>query len=239
MIASTETLVFDHVHLSAPDQEQAVDWYIRHLGARLAATPDRVLIGDRLWILFYQADAAAPSTDSAIEAIGFSYADANAKLKQLEAAGAKVIAPVRGLPGALGAYRSGLVEDPFGVRIAVVQDPETLGFHHVRLRVPDPEAAFVWYLAAFGGERAKLKDRIDGLKYGRVWLLAEKGDGTPSAGHAIDHIAWRTTGLDVKAAALKSKGIAFTSEPRTLNERTRISFLDGPAGARIELLQRL
>jgi catechol 2,3-dioxygenase-like lactoylglutathione lyase family enzyme len=239
MIASTETLVFDHVHFSAPDPDQAVDWYVRHLGARLAATPDRVLIGDRLWMIFNQAEAATPSTGSVIEGIGFSFPDAGAKLRQLEAAGARVIAPVRSLPGALGAYRSGLVEDPLGVRVAIVQDTDTLGFHHVRLRVPEPEAAFMWYLAAFGGERARLKDRIDGLRYGRVWLLAEKGDGAPSVGRAIDHIAWRTTSLDVKVAALRTKGMAFTAEPRQLDERTRISFLEGPSGARIELLQRM
>src|SRR5579864_4400965 len=33
---------------------------------------------------------------------------------------------------------------------------------------------------------------VDALKYGDVWILAEKGEAMPSEGHAIDHIGWRT-----------------------------------------------
>jgi len=39
--------------------------------------------------------------------------------------------------------------------------------------VADPTARLNWYEGMFGGgERSKLKGRIDGLKYGNVWLLA-------------------------------------------------------------------
>lgn len=221
-------MTFDHVHLSVPDQARAVEWYVRHLGARPGATPERALLGERLWVIFYKADHAKPSGDSVIDSIGFSFAKPDAKVRELVAAGARIVSP-------------GLIEDPFGVRLAIVQDSETVGFHHVHLRVPDPDNAFVWYLDTFGGERASPDGRAGspvGLKCGLVWLLAEAGDGTPSAGHAIDHIAWRTTSLDAKAAALKAKGVVFSVEPRQFNDSTRISFIEGPAGTRIELLER-
>jgi hypothetical protein len=53
----------------------------------------------------------------------------------------------------------------------------------------------------FGGQRSKLKGRIDAVKYTDpdVWLMAQKGEGTaPSAGHTIDHISWRLADLDAQ-----------------------------------------
>jgi catechol 2,3-dioxygenase-like lactoylglutathione lyase family enzyme len=220
--------VFDHVHLSAPNQAKAVAWYIKYLGARPGATPERALLGERLWVIFYKAAYAKPSSDSVIDALGFSFPKPDLKVRELQAAGARLIAP-------------GLVEDPFGVRITIQHDPEAAGFEYVHLRVPDPDKALAWYLDTFGGEQARFGGRAGspaGLKYGQVWLLADAGGGTPSAGHAIDHIAWRTTGLDAKVAALKATGVVFSVEPRQFNDVTRISFLEGPAGTRIELLER-
>jgi lactoylglutathione lyase len=221
--------VFDHVHLCAPNQAKAVDWYSKHLGARPGATPERALLGERLWVIFYKADHARPSSDSVIDSLGFSYAKPDFKVRELQAAGARLISP-------------GVVEDPFGVRLRILHDPETAGFHDVHLRVPDPDKALAWYFDMFGGERARFDGAAGspaGLKYGQVWLLADPGGGTPSAGHAIDHIAWRTTGLNAKVAALKALGVVFSVEPHQLNDVTRISFLEGPAGTRIELLERM
>jgi catechol 2,3-dioxygenase-like lactoylglutathione lyase family enzyme len=130
------------------------------------------------------------------------------------------------------------VEDPWGVSLTILHDPDILGLHHVQLRVPDPESALAWYLEVFGGVQGTLKGRVAGVRYGSVWLLAEPGDSKPSAGRAIDHIAWRTPDLEAKAAELVSRGVAFTITPRQFNETVRISFVQGPAGTRIELLQR-
>ena len=90
----------------------------------------------------------------------------------------------------------------------------------------------------FGGQRAKLKGRADALKYGDVWILAQKGDATPSEGHAIDHIGWRTTmDLSAKATELKGKGVKFTTDPQPFRN-IHISYVEGPAAIKIELLQR-
>ena len=77
-------------------------------------------------------------------------------------------------------------------------------------------AALAWYKQKFGGDTGKLKDRIDGLTYGGVWLLVAKGEATPSDGHAIDHIGWRTPNLAAKASELKAQSVKFTTEPRPL-----------------------
>ena len=127
-----------------------------------------------------------------------------------------------------GYFKLGFIEDPWGTKIEVVQDTEQLGFHHVHLSVPDPPNVLSWYQEAFGGERAKLKGRIDALRYGGVWLLAaasaagEKPAG--SAGRAIYNLAWTVPSLDDAVAALKAKGLKVTVESRSLpTVRTRLS----------------
>jgi catechol 2,3-dioxygenase-like lactoylglutathione lyase family enzyme len=110
------------------------------------------------------------------------------------------------------------------------------------LRAPDPAAALAWYSDKFGGPIGKLKDRIDGINYGGVWLLAQKGEATPSAGHAIDHIGMRPLNVDNAVAELKKKSVKVTTEPRPLTLPSgvsmRLAFIEGPEGARIELVQR-
>jgi catechol 2,3-dioxygenase-like lactoylglutathione lyase family enzyme len=124
----------------------------------------------------------------------------------------------------------------------VVQDPDKLGLHHVHLRAPDPAATLGWYQQKFGGESGKLKDRIDGLRYGGVWILVQRGDAVPSEGHAVDHIGWRTTNLAETALHFKAQNVKFTTEPRPLRlasgTTVNFAYIEGPSGAKIELVQR-
>jgi catechol 2,3-dioxygenase-like lactoylglutathione lyase family enzyme len=242
--AQVSTLPYDHVHLNVPDQAKAVEWYAKNFGGK--PTPeaaDRLMFGTTRLIFLKNANGT-PSMGSAIDHIGFSVADLDAKMKDFEAAGVKVTQPVRDVAGL---FKLGFVEDPWGTRIEVVQDPELLGLHHIHMRAPDPDAAFAWLLAKFGGEKTKLKGRIDAVKYSApgfsdMWILMQKGDAAPSEGHAIDHIGWRAKDLDAKIAELKTMSVKVTTEPRplTLADKTTIHFayVEGPAGAKIELVQR-
>jgi catechol 2,3-dioxygenase-like lactoylglutathione lyase family enzyme len=148
--------IYDHVHFGVPDPLKAVEWYAKYMGGQPgpAGEPgDRLLFG-KIRFIFLKTDNPLPSAGSAIDHIGFSFSDLDAKMKEFEAAGIKVVTPVREVPGL---FKLGFIEDPWGAKIEVVQDPETLGFHHVHLRAPDPEATLKWYLDMFGGERTKLK----------------------------------------------------------------------------------
>src|SRR5262249_49930689 len=112
----------------------------------------------------------------------------------------------------------------------------------VHLRGPDPNASLAWYIDKFGGAIGKMKDRIDGIDYGGIWLLAAKGDATPSAGHAIDHIGFRPPHVDNAGAPLQTKNRKGTTEPRPLalpsGVSMRLAFVEGIDGVRIELVQR-
>ncbi len=125
--AQTTTLPYDHVHLAAPDQAKAVEWYQQNFGGQ--TTPegkDRLLFGKTRFI-WLKSDTAKPSGDTAISHIAFSVADR---------------AP-------------GFMEDPWGVKIEIVNDPAVRGFHHVHLRSLDPATSLAWYQARFGGERRR------------------------------------------------------------------------------------
>jgi predicted enzyme related to lactoylglutathione lyase len=243
--APVATLPYDHIHLNVPDPSAGANWYEKYFGGtRITEAPDRLMFGSTRFMFLRKADAT-PSAGSSIDHVGFSVADLDGTMKALEAAGVKVTTPARDVPGL---FKLAFVEDPWGTRIEVVQDPELLGLHHVHLRHPNPDEALGWFLSNFGGQRAQLKGRIDGVKYSApgfsdVWVLVTKGEATPSIGRAIDHIGWRSTApLTDTIAALTARGVQKTSEPRPLSlpngPSINFAYVAGPADARIELVER-
>jgi catechol 2,3-dioxygenase-like lactoylglutathione lyase family enzyme len=229
---------FHNVHIRVPDPPKAGEWYVKSLGATAGRAPQLIFFGKTL-IEFVKDEAAKPSAGSVIDHIGLSYADLDEQMKVLASNGAKIVTPVRDMPGL---FKLGFIEDPWGTKIEVVQDTEQLGFHHVHLSVPDPANVLSWYQESFGGERAKLKGRIDGLRYGGVWLLAaasaagEKPAG--STGRAIYNLAWTVPSVDEAVAALKAQGLKVTVEPRSL-PTVRYAFVEDPNGILIEFIQTL
>lgn len=234
---------FDQVHLASADPARAVAWYIEHLGAEPWPDdePFRVKSGETR-IIFLRSASAKPSLGGVADHIGWSFPDADAKMRELQAAGVKVVSPVREVPGL---YKAGMIEDPWGTRIQIVQDRETPGFHHVQLLVADPDATYQWFLTYFGGERTKLKGGLDALKYGAVWLIASKGEGGESKGRAIDHIGFGTTtrpgSLAELGAVLKAGGVTFKQEQhgiRVGSKPVQVFIIQGPSGCEIEVLER-
>ena len=243
--AQTATLPYDHIHLNVPDPAAAANWYEKHFGGtRITEAPDRLMFGSTRF-MFLRSATAKPSAGSAIDHVGFSFADLDAKMKEFEAAGIKVTTTARDVAGL---FKLAFVEDPWGTRIEVVQDPELLGLHHMHLRAPNPDEAFTWLLGTFGGQRQQLKGRLDAVRYdadgfSSMWILINKGEAEPSIGHAIDHIGWRSTkALTETMTELTAKGVVATSQPRPLTlpngPSINFAYVAGPAGARIELVER-
>jgi catechol 2,3-dioxygenase-like lactoylglutathione lyase family enzyme len=204
------TLPYDHVHLAAPDQAKAVEWYQKNFGGETSPEgKDRLFYG-KVRFIWLKSETAKPSAGTAIDHIAFSVADK---------------AP-------------GFMEDPWGVKIEIVNDPKVRGFHHVHLRSADPKASLAWYKQRFGGEATKFKG-ADALKYGDILVLIDKGDAVPSVGHALDHLGWRVTDLDKTLTDLK--GITVMQGPTELHLATatvHYSFVVDPVGTKIELVQR-
>jgi catechol 2,3-dioxygenase-like lactoylglutathione lyase family enzyme len=228
-------LAFDNFHLLTPDPAKAREWYVEHLGAAPAPTAGMAYFGKTL-VVFLKNDKAQPSAGSAIDHVAFSVADVDAKMRELETAGAKTIAAARDTPGL---YKAGFIQDPWGVQIEVLNDPEVLGLHHFHLRVRDPGTLLKWFQEMMGGERMKLKGRMDGIRYGSTWLLvADSGGETtaPSADRAIQHIAWRVPHIDEARATLISRGLK-VGDARPYQD-VRFAVLEAPSGVRVEIIER-
>ena len=230
--------LIDHLHLAAPDQAKAVEWYRTNFGAE--PTPegtDRAMLGTTR-LIFQKSDMPKSSQGSVLEMIGFSVADLDGTMKKLQAATVKVVMPAMTMQG----VRSAWVMDPWGTLIEVVQDEKKLGLHHLVLSTADPAATLAWFASTFGGKVTKAQGGLDGINYGGVWLLAKKGNSEPSAGHSIDHIGFRPANVDASVATMKTKNVKVTTEPRPLTlpsgASMRLAFIEGPGGVRIELVQR-
>jgi len=270
--AQYEAPPFDSIHLAVPEISQARDWYLKYMGGNAGETADRVAFGRwtgdhplPLQLIFEVSSDAKPSAGSVIDSIGFSFENLDAKVKELQAAGVKLVTP---LMSDGTDWKRAVVEDPWGTRIELVEDQDNLGLHHVNLRVKDPTASLAWYVRAFGGDRAMVRGR-EGIRYrdlGLFYVFASKDDTTsPSEGHSIDRIAWGPLDLDKVVNDLKTLGVKFSSDtnPRgypacnfvggNTDEGSirrlfctqpdqlphRIVYLEAPDGVKVELVQHL
>jgi catechol 2,3-dioxygenase-like lactoylglutathione lyase family enzyme len=226
---------YHHVHLTATEPLEAVKWYVKNFDGQMAkvAVFDAAGFG-KVNLLFFKAKPGfAGSVGSAVDHIGFSYKDLDAKMKQLADSGVEIVSGIQ----QEGTIRYAFAKDPWGTLIEVLHDPEIEGFHHVHLATTDPRATLQWYADAFGGEVARFAGLIPGVRYGDMWVLAKKVDATRAGtkGRSIDHLGWAFADLDAAAVELKAKGVKFESEPFAFGN-ARIAFITAPDDVRIELV---
>ena len=231
---------YHHIHLTTTDAAKAKQWYMTHMGCTDYGRANACAAGGTLLIFFEREAVDGPSVGSGVDHIGFSFRNLDAMMRSYEAAGVTIVEPMREIDGL---FKLAFVEDPWGTKIEVVEDHEWIGFHHLHLRSPDPDGTLAWYENIFGGTRDRLKGRIGGLRYGPVWLLVapHEGELAPTAGRAFDHLGWEFPDLHAAAEGIKGKGVAFTMEPtpftNPLGEEMMISFVEGPDGVNIEIVQ--
>ncbi len=241
---------YHHVHITASSPSEGVRWYSRHMECEPIADRNDAANCGGVEVVFVVQPTMGSTQGTGVNHIGFSFADLTAKMNQLEAVGVRGSgvrlqrfpdgSTLRDIPGL---FKIGFIFDPWGTRIELVEDPETLGFHHIHLSAADPEATLAWYRDTFGGEPASLKGQLDGLLFDDVWVLvSQHGEGTPATteGRAIDHIAFVVEDLDEAAAELRQMDIRFLAEPavpeggRTSAKR---AFVAGPDNVTLALVE--
>lgn len=231
-----EAAVYHHVHLRASDTPAAAQWYARHFGGTVGkvATFDSATIDHTLFIFFAARGEYEGSAGSVVDHIGFSFPDLDAKMEEFREEGVKILQE----PRQLGDFKFGFIEAPWGTKIEVMQDPETLGFHHIHVMSKDPEAALKWYRDAFGGEAKRFKGLLPANRYGDLWLIVQKTQAelAPTKDRALDHLSWGFADLDAQAVRLKELGVKFTLEPTPFGD-LKIAFVESPEGVRIELVE--
>jgi len=270
--AQYEAPPFDSIHLAVPEISSARDWYLAHMGGNVGETADRIAFGTwtgdhplPLQLIFEVNESAQPSAGSVLDSIGFSFSNLDEKVRQLQADGVKITSPITKTGDD---WKHAFVEDPWGTRLELVEDPDTLGLHHINLRVKDPDASLKWYVRAFGGDRASVYGR-EGIRYRDLtlfYVFATRDTATmPSSGHSIDRLAWGPLDLDKVVNDLKTLDVTFSSNPNPRGYPAcnfvggngdeggirrlfctqpdqlphRIVFLEAPDGVKVELVQHL
>ena len=241
---------YHHVHLTTSNATEAVKWYTRYLDCQPLSDRDDGVDCGGVQVVFESRPTLGSSQRTGIDHISFSYADLTAKMVEFESVGVRGSgvrlqrfddgSMLRELPGL---FKYGFIFDPWGTRIEMVEDADHLGFHHIHLSATDPAATLEWYQEMFGGESARLRDRLDGVRLGEIWLLASRHEGgTPAAtaGRAIDHIAFSVDNLDSATAQMRQYGIDFKQEP-AMPEGGRTSakraFIGGPDNVSLAVVE--
>jgi uncharacterized glyoxalase superfamily protein PhnB len=227
----------DHIHLGVPDQVKGVEWYHAHFGGDpMPEGPDRLMFGTTR-LNFQKTDQPKPSQGTVYQTLGFSVANLDEATKKLQAEGVKIVMQ----PMTMEGMRMAQVIDPWGTLIDVVQDPKTLGLHHVYVQSSDPAAVLAWFASQFGGTVTKY-GQVSGINYGGVWLLARRGASQPSTGSSFDHIGFRAVDTDASIVKFKTQNVKVTGEARDIvmanGAGVRIAFVESADGARVEIVQR-
>ena len=238
-----------HVHLATSNASEAVKWYVQHLACQAIDERSEAIDCGAVEIEFVVRPTQGGSQGTGVNHIGFSFADLNAKMAELEGVGVRGSgvrlqrfadgSTVRDIPGL---FEIAFIFDPWGTRIELVEDPDTLGFHHIHLSSADPGAALEWYANVFGGERTKLKGMLDGLLFDSVWLLVSKHpDGTPAPTdeRSVDHLGFVVADLDAAAAQMADKGVDLQDPmvPENARASAQRAFLSGPDGVLIAVVE--
>ena len=241
---------YHHVHITASSPSEAVRWYEQHLDCEPVADRPDAADCDGVELIFVVQPTMGSTQGTGVNHIGFSYPDLTAKMAELEAVGVRGSgvrlqrfpdgSTLRDVPGL---FKLGFIFDPWGTRIEMVEDHETLGFHHIHLSATNPAETLAWYRDVLGGEAASLKGRLDGLRFENVWLLvAEHAEGVPATteGRAIDHVGFVVSDLDAAAVEMRGAGVTFQQEPAVPeNGRSaaKRAFLVGPDNVRLAVVE--
>ena len=237
------------VYITASSPLEGVKWYVQHMKCEaIADRRDTARCGE-VELVFLVQPTRGSTQGTGVNHISFSFPDLTAKMKELEKVGVQGSgvrlqrfpdgSMIRDVPNL---FKLGFIFDPWGTRIELVEDADALGFHHVHLSAPNPTATLAWYRDRFGGKPARLKGQLDGLLFGKVWLLTSpQSEGVPASteGRAIDHLAFVVKSMDQAATDLRRQRVTFLAEPevpkggRTSNELTQLPrlFLLTPKGA--------
>ena len=252
MLASgaTSAATLDHVHLAVPSPIEAVNWYTEHLGCAPSGRQPDAAACHGIEIVFGAAPTLGGTPGTGVDHIAFSVADLEARMRELEAVGVggagvrlQRFADGSTFSDTAGPFRLGFIFDPWGTRIALVEDPENLGFHHVHLSAADPAAATAWYRDVLGGVPDRLAGQVNGLRFDDAWLLVsghEDGLPAPTEGRTLDHLGFSVADLDEAAPAMREQRVEFEAPPAVPdNGRSDAAraFIAGPDNVRVAVVE--
>ena len=125
--------------------------------------------------------------------------------------------------------------------------PLDVSFDHIHIFCSDMAATETWFTEGLGAEVAGRPESRGvpsvRLKLGgaNVYLRPAREDESltpPDSQHfGADHFGLRVADVDATVAELKRRGVFIEVEPWDFSAGSRIAFIKGPDGVRIELVQ--
>jgi len=238
---------YHHVHMRAADTLRAATWYADNMnGEQLRVAEFYGVRFERTLLLFAEttrpgADgSAAPtallnSNGTALDHLGFSFADLEAQLISLQLAGAKVIQPITKVSGL---FSYALIEDPWGQKVEVMHDPDLIGLHHAHVVSTDPGGAIHWYQQMFGGEATTFKNQpmLPAIRYGDFWLIASKSNQEPVTNMftMLDHLGFRMIDVESEMDRMANAKTKILAAARSFYWWQMLPFMPGPKQGFIE-----
>ena len=133
------------------------------------------------------------------------------------------------------------IEDPWGTRMELLEDPVYTGVNHVHMMASDADGVHEWFLEIFGGEDipARGKGQFHTILYGDLWVhISEPAEGVPAPSRfrSIDHIGFRVPSLQAFGEVLEASGYKpYMVRPNPPG--SDLMFFEGPEGIHFEITE--
>jgi catechol 2,3-dioxygenase-like lactoylglutathione lyase family enzyme len=230
-------VTFGHIHLNSADPAAAIAFWTDIIGAP-TYTRDSLnginMLG--ALILFTRSAPSGPSVGSTIDHIALHVPDIQPFIAKLAKTPYKSFQPVAGGDQLM-------IDGPDGVRIELTEDNSMyapLEFDHIHFAAKQPAEVQAWYAKVFGARPDPEAKLPSSRMPGAVLSFAPADSVAPTAGRAIDHIAFEVKDLESFCKRLAADGIKLDSPYQTMPQLKMASaFLTDPWGTRIELTEGL
>jgi catechol 2,3-dioxygenase-like lactoylglutathione lyase family enzyme len=228
-------VTFGHIHINSAGPDKTIAFWTDVMG--MSTWSRDSLKGVSTLGLLILITASAPSgssAGSAIDHIGFKVPDLQPFIGKLAKTSYKSTQP---------AGDQLMIEGPDGVRIELAEDSSMyapLQFDHIHFYSTRPNEVQAWYAKFFGARPGGDDQPNTSLISGAALSIAHADSVSPSAGRAIDHIAFEIRDLESFCKKLADDGIKFDSPYQVMPQlKLSAAFLTDPSGARIELTEGL
>jgi catechol 2,3-dioxygenase-like lactoylglutathione lyase family enzyme len=229
-------VTFGHIHLNSADPSEAIAFWTEIIGVSTWSRDSLNGVSTLgVLIVFTRSAPSGSSAGSAIDHIGFKVPDLRPFIDKLAHTSYKSFQP---------ADDQLMIEGPDGVRIELAEDSSMyapLQFDHIHFYAKRPNDVQAWYAKLFGARPGGEDQPNTRLIVGDAALSFAHADSvSPTAGRAIDHIAFEIKDLESFCKKLAADGIKFDSPYQVVPQlRLSAAFITDPSGARIELTEGL
>ena len=232
--------VFTHVHMRVSDTTEAAVWHQALLGGEVISRgPGQAVRYGNGMVMTMPADGETlPSQGGVIDHFGIAVEDVAATVALAREMGAQIRDEPRvGITASTIAF----IEDPWGTRIELLEDPVYTGVNHVHMMASDADGVHEWFLEVFGGEDipARGKGQFHTILYGDLWVQISQvpeGVAPPSRYRSLDHIGFRVPSLEEFGRVLQASGY----EPYLVRPNppgSDLMFFEGPEGIHFEIAE--